>query len=46
MLTHRNTDICCVQESRWKGGSARKKDTCYKFFWQGDVSGLGGVDIF
>ena len=24
MLTRRKVDICCVQETRWRGGSARK----------------------
>ena len=48
MLGRRGVDICCVQETRWKGGSARllsAKDYKYKFFWSGDKSGLGGVGV-
>ena len=48
MLTRRKIDICCVQETRWRGGSARKiqgKDSFYKFFWAGDQSGQGGVGL-
>ena len=48
MLTRRRVDICCLQETRWRGGSARKiegKDSYYKFFWCGDQSGYGGVGI-
>ena len=48
MLTRRNVDICCLQETRWRGGSARKiegKNCKYKFFWCGDQSGIGGVGI-
>ena len=48
MLTRRKVDICCLQETRWRGGSARKiegKNSIYKFFWSGDQSGLGGVGI-
>ena len=47
-LTRRRIDICCVQESRWKGGSARfisGKDSRFKFFWSGEENGLGGVGI-
>ena len=35
MLTRRRVDICCLQETRWRGGSARKiegKDSYYKSF--------------
>ena len=48
MLSRRSVDICCVQETRWKGESARKsmgKNYHYKFFWKGDESGHGGVGI-
>ena len=48
MLSRQNIDICCVQETRWKGESARKimgKDSHYKFFWKGDESGHGGVGV-
>ena len=48
MLTRRKVDICCLQETRWRGGSARLikgKNTIYKFFWCGDQSGFGGVGM-
>ena len=48
MLTRRNIDICCLQETQWKGESARRimgKDSHYKFFWKGDGLGRGGVGI-
>ena len=48
MLTRREVDVCCVQETRWRGGSARKiqgKDSVYKFYWCGDQSGYGGVGV-
>ena len=48
MLSRRGVDVCCLQETRWRGGSARKiegKDCYYKFFWCGDDTGYGGVGI-
>ena len=48
MLSRRGVDVCCLQETRWRGGGARKiegKDSFYKFFWCGDPSGFGGVGI-
>ena len=45
MLSWRNVDICCAQETRWKSDSARKnmgKNCHYKIFWKGDESGHGG----
>ena len=47
-LTRRKIDICCVQEVRWRGASARMitgKDSEYKMFWVGSKTGLGGVGI-
>ena len=47
-IGRRNIDICCVQESRWKGCSAgllSAKEYKYKFIWSGDNSGFGGVGI-
>ena len=44
----RHIDICCIQESGWKGFSARLvsvKGVKYKFIWSGDSSGFGGVDV-
>ena len=48
MLTRRNVDLCCLQETRWRGGSSRQikgKDSIYKLFWCGDQSGFGGIGI-
>ena len=47
-VARRCIDLCCLQETRWRGSSARKitgRDCIYKFFWSGDPSGLGGVGI-
>ena len=44
----RCVDICCLQETRWKGGSARLvagKDSIFKIFWVGSSTGSGGVGI-
>ena len=43
----RRIDLCCLQETRWRGSWARNvtgKDCIYEFF-SGDSSGLGGVGI-
>ena len=48
MLSRKLTDICCLQESRWKGKSARKiagRNSSYKFFWKEDDSGSGCVGV-
>ena len=48
VLSRRRVDACCVQETRWRGGSARflsGKDCRYKFFWSGNSSGTNGVGI-
>ena len=42
-------DLCCLQEIRWRGASARmieSKDSCYKIFWVGNEKGRGGVGNF
>lgn len=47
-LTRRKVDVCCVQEVRWRGASARLitgKDSEYKMFWIGKNTGLGGVGL-
>ena len=47
-ITIRNTDLCCVQEARWRGASARLiagKDSKYKFFWVGNDHDTSGVDV-
>lgn len=46
--TRRQMDMCCLQEVRWRGGSARMitgKDSRYKFYWMGSQAGTGGVGI-
>ena len=47
-MERRRIDICCLQETRWRGGSARLlqgKEAKYKFHWSGNDKGLGGVGI-
>ena len=48
MLSRRMIDISCVQESRWRGESARKiagRNSYYKFLWKEDSSGSEGVGV-
>jgi hypothetical protein len=48
MAARRRLDFCCVQESRWKGGSSRTMghdDGWYKFFWVGCEEGVAGVGV-
>jgi exonuclease III len=47
-MAARRLDFCCVQESRWKGGSAGTigyDDGWYKFFWVGCEKGVAGVGV-
>ena len=47
-ITGRNIDLCCVQEIRWRGASARLitgKDFKYKFFLVGNNHGACGVGV-
>ena len=47
-MERRSIDICCLQETRWRGGSARMlkgKEAKYKFHWCGNDKGVGGVGI-
>ena len=47
-VSRRGISICAIQESRWKGQSARMligKDSKYKFYWCGDETGYGGVGL-
>lgn len=47
-ITRRRIDVCCLQETRWKGGSCRwfgPQDSRYKFLWQGREDGSAGVGI-
>ena len=48
-LHRRKIDLCCAQETRWKGGSARMLGAIvrrYKFFWHGCNKGTAGVGVF
>ena len=48
VLTRREIDLCCVQETRWRGSSARMllgKNSKYKFYWVGNKEGTGGVGL-
>ena len=48
-LERRKLDICCVQEVRWRGASARMltgRASEYKLLWVGHHTGFGGVGIF
>ena len=49
MLELRSLDICCVQETRFRGKSVRMisgKAGEYKLFHTGNENGLGGVGSF
>ena len=48
-LHRRKIDLCCAQETRWKGESARMLGAIgrrYKFFWLGYNKGTAGVGVF
>ena len=48
ILIRQKVDLCCLQETRWRGGSAcliKENNTIYKLFWCGDQSGFGGVGM-
>ena len=48
VLTPGKVDFFCLQETRWRGGSARPikgNNTIYKFFWCRDQSDFGGVRV-
>ena len=45
----RKIDLCCAQETRWKGEIARMLGAIgrrYKFFWQGCNKGTAGLGVF
>src|SRR5258706_14978800 len=44
MAERRRLDFCCLQETRWRGGSAKTYGK-YKFFWKGGEDGLAGVGV-
>jgi len=47
MVARRHLDFCCLQETRWRGGSARKIIGCtggrYKFLWAECAEGMADV---
>ena len=48
-LSRRKVDVCCIQETRYRGGSCRTikgKDTRYKLYWSGNDKGTAGVGVF
>ena len=48
VLERRRVDVCCAQETRWKGGSNRivkGKSGVYKFLWHGCPAGIYGVGV-
>ena len=48
MAWRRRLDVCCLQETRWEGGSARTLGVAgarYKLFWSGCDRGLAGVGV-
>jgi len=48
MLMRRKVDVCCVQETRWKGEGVRMikaNNVKYKFYYKGGKEGLGGVGV-
>ena len=42
MVDRRQLDVCCLQETRWKGDGATTIGR-YKFLWAGSREGKGGV---
>ena len=48
-LSLKKVDVCCIQETRYRGGSCRTikgKDTRYKLYWSGNDKGTAGVGVF
>ena len=48
-LSRRKVDLCCVQETRYRGGHCRiitGRDSRYKLFWSGNSKGTAGVGVF
>ena len=46
MAGRRCLDLCCLQETRWRGVGNKllgEEDKSYKFFWSGGKDGLAGV---
>ena len=48
-LSCRKVDLCCVEETRYRGGHCRiitGKDSRYKLFWSGNSKGTACVGVF
>ena len=48
MAARRRLDFCCLQETRWKGETARvlgAEGARYKFIWKGCEQGTSGVGV-
>ena len=48
MAARRRLDFCCLQETKWRGGSARimgGESARYKFFWSVSEEGVSGVGV-
>ena len=48
-LSRRKVDVCCIQETRYRGGNCRTikcEDTRYKLCWSGNDKGTAGVGVF
>ena len=48
-LSRRKVAVCCIQETRYRGGSCRTikgKDTRYKLYWSGIDKDTAGVGVF
>ena len=47
-LSHRKVDLCCAQETRYRGGHCciiKGKDSMYKLFWSENSKGTAGVGV-
>ena len=48
-LSRRKVNVCCIQQTRYRGGNRRiikGKDTRYKLYWSGNDKGTAGVGVF
>ena len=49
MLSRRKVDLCCVQETRYRGGHCciiKSKDSRCKLFWSGNSKATARVGVF
>ena len=44
-MMRRKIEVMCVQETRWKGKSARELGEGYKIFYSGEKNGMNGVGV-